>query len=92
MAGALSAPGPGRLAAADAVVRADPTVTVGSSDPEQVDVIPGPRLPAEAVDRAAKVRGVAAAIGDVSFAVGAQRLHAAGRRARSRAMAGPAPR
>ena len=41
MAGALSAPGPGRLAAADAVVRADPSVTVGSSDPEQVDVIPG---------------------------------------------------
>ena len=47
MAGALSAPGPGRLAAADAVVRADPTVTVGSSDPEQVDVIPAPRLPAD---------------------------------------------
>ena len=32
MAGALSAPGPGRLAAADAVVRADPTVTVGAGD------------------------------------------------------------
>ena len=28
LSGALSAPGPGRLAAADAVVRADPTVTV----------------------------------------------------------------
>ena len=70
MAGALGAPGPGRLAAADAVVRADPTVTVGSSDPEQVEVIPGPRLPADAVQRAAKVPGVAAAIGDVSFAVG----------------------
>ena len=36
MAGALSAPGPGRLAAADAVVRADPTVTVGTADPERV--------------------------------------------------------
>ena len=78
MAGALSAPGPGRLAAADAVVRADPTVTVGSSDPEHVEVIPGPRLPADAVRRAAKVPGVAAAVGDVSFAVGAQPLHAAG--------------
>ena len=32
MAGALSAPGPGRFAAADAVVRADPTVTVGAGD------------------------------------------------------------
>ena len=42
MAGALSAPGPGRLAAADAVVRADPTVTVGHGDgAERVDVVPG---------------------------------------------------
>ena len=71
MAGALSAPGPGRLAAADAVVRADPSVTVGSSDPEQVAVMPGPRLPAEAVARLAQAHGVAAAIGDVSFPVGA---------------------
>src|SRR3954470_8641726 len=71
MAGALSAPGPGRLAAADAVVRADPSVTVGSSDPEQVDVTPGPRLPAAAVARVAKAPGVAVAIGDVSFPVGA---------------------
>src|SRR3954451_15133096 len=76
MAGALSAPGPGRLAAADAVVRADPSVTVGRSDPEQVDVIPGPRLPAEADARAARARGVAKAIGDVSFAVGAGNLRA----------------
>src|SRR3954469_4673478 len=71
-------PGPGRLAAADAVVRADPSVTVGSSDPEQVDVTPAPRLPAEAVARAAKTRGVAEAIGDVSFAVGAGDLRAEG--------------
>ncbi len=70
MAGALSAPGPGRLAAADAVVRADPTVTVGRVDPEKVDVIPAPRLPAAEVGRVAKVRGVAAAVGDVSFPVG----------------------
>src|SRR3954451_2557313 len=78
MAGALSAPGPGRLAAADAVVRADPSVTVGSSDPEQVDLTPAPRLPAEAVARAAKTRGVVEAIGDVSFAVGAGDLRAEG--------------
>ena len=30
MAGALDAPGSGRLAAADAVVRADPTITIAS--------------------------------------------------------------
>src|SRR3954449_6528453 len=62
MAGALSAPGPGRLAAAHAVVRADPSVTVGSSDPEQVDVPPSPRLPVEAVARAATAPGVAEAV------------------------------
>jgi putative ABC transport system permease protein len=79
MAGALSAPGPGRLAAADAVVRADPTVTVGhGEDAERVDVVPAPRLPADAVQRAARAPGVAAAIGDVSFAVGARALRTAG--------------
>ena len=47
MAGALSAPGPGRMAAADAVVRADPTVTLGhGEDAEGVDVVPSPRRPA----------------------------------------------
>src|SRR3954447_9263525 len=76
MAGALSAPGPRRLAAADAVARADPSVTIGSSDPEQVDLPPAPRLPAEAVARAAKTRGVAEAIGDLSFAVRAGDLRA----------------
>ena len=80
MAGALSAPGPGRLAAADAVVRADPSVTV---DAENVDVVPGPRLPAAAVERAAQVPGVARAVGDVAFAAGAfdargRALHGAG--------------
>ena len=50
MAGALGPPGAGRFAAADAVVRADPTVTIGrGEDAEDVDVIPGPRLPAAAV-------------------------------------------
>ena len=34
-------------------------------DPEQVDVIPGPRLPAAAVARVAAVAGVAGAVGDV---------------------------
>src|SRR5215207_11398950 len=63
MAGALSAPGPGRLAAADAVVRADPTVTVGhGDDAEGVAVVPAPRLPADEVGRVAKLPGVAAAV------------------------------
>ena len=44
MAGALSAPGPGRFAAADAVVRADPVVATG--DGESVDVAPAPLLDA----------------------------------------------
>ena len=80
MAGALSAPGPGRLAAADAVVRADPSVKV---DAENVDVVPGPRLPAAAVERAAQVGGVARAVGDVAFTAGVfdargRALHGAG--------------
>ena len=72
MAGALSAPGPGRFAAADAVVRADPTVTIGrGDDAERVDVVPAPRLPAAAVERAAAVPGVERAVGDVAFPAGA---------------------
>ena len=68
MTGALSAPGPGRFAAADAVVRADPAVVVGrGEDAERVDVIPAPRLPAETVVACAAVPGVARAIGDVAF-------------------------
>ena len=43
MTGALSPPGPGRFDAADAVVRADPTVELGG-DLGGVDVVPGPRL------------------------------------------------
>ena len=82
LSGALSAPGPGRLAAADAVVRADPTVTYGhGEDAEGVDAVPAPRLPAAAVDRARSIPGVARAVGDISFAVGiwdtrGRRLHA----------------
>jgi putative ABC transport system permease protein len=72
MAAALDPPGAGRLAAADAVVRADPTVTTGrGEDAEGVDVIPGPRLPTAAVARAAAVPGVAHAVGDIAFPVGA---------------------
>ncbi len=72
MAGALGPPGAGRLAAADAVVRADPTVTIGrGEDAEGVDVVPGPRLPASAVARVAAVPGVARAVGDIAFPAGA---------------------
>src|SRR5215203_2627961 len=61
MTAALSAPGPGRFAAADAVVRADPAVALGH-DLGSVDVIPAPRLDADVVARA---------VGDVAFATGA---------------------
>src|SRR3954468_21900115 len=72
MAGALRAPGAGRLSAADAVVRADPTVTIGrGEDAEALDVVPAPRLPVAMVERAAAVPGVARAIGDIAFAAGA---------------------
>src|SRR4051794_33596131 len=66
MTGALSAPGPGRFAAADAVVRADPTVEVAPDD--AIDVVPAPRLDRSAVDRVSAVDGVRRAVGDVSFA------------------------
>src|SRR5215218_10864031 len=72
MAGALGPPGAGRLAAADAVVRADPTVTSGrGEDAEEVDVVPGPRLPRASVERVAAVPGVARAVGDIAFPAGA---------------------
>src|SRR3954469_4959185 len=71
MAGALGPPGAGRLAAVDAVVRAAPAVTVGrGEDAERLDVVPGPRLPREAVERVAAVPGVARAVGDVAFPAG----------------------
>src|SRR4051794_22992961 len=72
MAAALGPPGAGRLAATDAVVRADPTVTIGrGEDAEGIDVVPAPRLPAAAVEDAAGVRGVARAVGDIAFPAGA---------------------
>src|SRR3954451_24799694 len=71
MSGALEAPGGGRYAAADAVVRADPAVPlVTGEDAETIDVIPAPRLGAAVVDRVAAVPGVRSAVGDVSFPVG----------------------
>ena len=69
MTGALSAPGPGRFAAADAVVRADPSIELAAD--ESADAIPGPRVHAGLAARVADVAGVERAIGDVSFAVGA---------------------
>src|SRR3954468_7681666 len=72
MAGALGEPAAGRLGAADAVVRADPTMTIGrGEDAEDLDAVPAPRLPAATVERAASVPGVARAIGDIAFAAGA---------------------
>ena len=72
MAAALAPPGAGRLAATDAVVRADPTVTIGrGEDAEGIDVIPGPRLQAGTVERVADVPGVAHAVGDIAFPAGA---------------------
>ena len=71
MAGALGPPGAGRLDAVDAVVRADPTVTVGhGKDAERLDAVPGPRLPRAVVERTAAVPGVARAVGDITFPAG----------------------
>jgi putative ABC transport system permease protein len=68
MATALGAPGPGRFAAADAVVRANPTVEIGSGDnADSVDVQRAPLLPGDAVARVAAVPGVRSAVGDVAF-------------------------
>src|SRR3954447_5710963 len=72
MAGALGSPGAGRLAATDAVLRADPTVTIGhGEDAERVDVIPAPRLRAEIVERVTALPGVSRAVGDIAFPAGA---------------------
>jgi len=68
MATALGAPGPGRFAAAEAVVRADPTVVIGHGDnADKVDVLRSALLPAAAVARVAAVPGVRVAVGDVAF-------------------------
>ena len=70
MATALGAPGPGRFASADAVVRADPTVRLGHGD--NVDKIDVPRsalLASSAVGQVQRIPGVRSAVGDVSFAI-----------------------
>jgi putative ABC transport system permease protein len=70
MATALGAPGAGRFAAADAVVRAHATVTLGRGDnAETVTVQRSALLPPAAVRRVSAVSGVAAATGDVAFPV-----------------------
>ena len=68
MATGLGAPGSGRFAAADAVVRADPTVRLGHGDNvDKVDVQRSALLPTAALTRAAAVPGVRFAVGDVAF-------------------------
>ena len=90
MTGALSAPGPGRYDAADAVVRADPTVQLGG-DLGGVDVLPAPRLGAELVERAAAVPGVARAVGDVAFPAGLRDARGAAWASTSTGTTGAAP-
>ena len=64
----LGAPGPGRFASADAVVRAPATVNLGHGDgADTVDVQRPARLPAATLARVAAVPGVLSAVGDVSF-------------------------
>jgi putative ABC transport system permease protein len=77
MAAALQAPGPGRFAAADAVVRAHSKIWIGYAAQQDTGVFPAPRLPATTVARASAVPGVARAVGDISFPVVA--FDAAGR-------------
>jgi putative ABC transport system permease protein len=68
IATALGAPGAGRFAAADAVVRANPTVRLGSGDDvDKVDVRRAALLPAAALTRVGAVGGVRSAVGDVAF-------------------------
>jgi putative ABC transport system permease protein len=68
MATALGAPGPGRFAAADAVVRANPTVELGQGDNvDKVDVRRTALLSAAAVARVATIPGVRSVVGDVAF-------------------------
>ncbi|MBV9417730.1 MAG: ABC transporter permease, partial [Solirubrobacterales bacterium] len=70
MATGLGAPGPGRFATADAVVRADPTVKLGHGDNvDKIDVARSALLPAGDVGRVARVAGVRSAVGDLSFPI-----------------------
>src|SRR6516164_11593297 len=69
MASALAASGAGRFAAVDAVVQANPAITVGQGDAAGgvATVSPPPRLPAGLVARVGAVRGVGRAVGDLAF-------------------------
>src|SRR3954453_4108188 len=81
MTAALTSPGPGRFAAADAVVTAHATVTFGrGEDAEHVPVAPAPRLSAADVARIAAIPGVRSATGDLAFpaVIGATTLEAHG--------------
>jgi putative ABC transport system permease protein len=69
MATALGAPGAGRFAAVDAVVRADPSFHIGGAGGDSVSVARAARLPTADVGRVAAVPGVRSAIGDVAFPV-----------------------
>lgn len=70
MATALGAPGPGRFAATDAVVRADPTVKFGHGDSaDKQDVVRSALLPVSALDRVGRIDGVRSVVGDISFPV-----------------------
>ncbi|HEY1317750.1 MAG TPA: FtsX-like permease family protein [Gaiella sp.] len=68
MATALGAPGAGRFAAADVVVRANPTVRFGhGDDPDTLEVRRPALLPTAARGRVAALPGVRSAVGDVAF-------------------------
>lgn len=68
MATALGAPGGGRFAAVDAVVRANPTVRLGHGDNlDKIDVQRSALLTPSTLARVAAVPSVASAIGDVAF-------------------------
>jgi putative ABC transport system permease protein len=68
MATALGAPGPGRFGAADAVVRANPTVRLGHGDNvDELDVRRAALISPAALRRVAAVPGVRSAVGDVAF-------------------------
>lgn len=68
MATALGAPGAGRFAAADDVVRAQAKVTLGRGDNVDTVTVQRPALlPAASVVRVGTVAGVEAATGDIAF-------------------------
>jgi putative ABC transport system permease protein len=69
MATALGAPGPGRFAAADAVLRAHPSFRLGGENGDTVTVRRSRRLPTADIARVAAVPGVRTAVGDVAFSV-----------------------